>query len=181
MPEVQVRKEQKEQSVAARRPTDFFAPMFPFERSFGLTPFGLMREFTREMDRVFRGLAPLTEAGAWAPAIDVQECNGTLTITAELPGLKKEEVKVELTDDALIIEGDRKQEHKEDHEGFHRWERSYGHFYRSIPLPEGAKTDQVKAELSDGILKVSLPVPEVKKQVRHITVEEGVKAKPSAA
>jgi|SRR5579872_96084 len=181
MPEVQVRKEQKEQSVAKRQPTDFFAPMFPFERPFGLSPFDWMREFTREMDRMSRGLAPLTEAEAWAPAIDVQQCNGTLMVTAELPGLKKEEVKVELTDDALIIEGDRKQEHKEDHEGFHRWERSYGHFYRSIPLPEGAKTDQVKAELSDGILKISLPVPEVKKHVRQITVEEGAKAKPTTA
>jgi len=181
MPEVQVRKEQKEQSVANRQPTEFFAPMFPFERSFSLSPFGWMREFTREMDRMFRGFAPLKEAEAWAPAIDVQQCNGTLMVTAELPGLKKEEVRVEVTDDSLIIEGDRKREHKEDHEGFHRRERSYGHFYRSIPLPEGAKIDQVKAELSDGVLKVSLPVPEVKKHIRQITVEEGPKAKPTAA
>lgn len=181
MAEVQVRKEQKEQTVARRQPPDFLAPLFPFERSFGLSPFGWMRELTREMDRVFRGLAPSMEDGAWAPAIDVQQCNGTLTLTAELPGLKKDEVKVEVTDDALIIEGDRKREHKEDHEGFHRWERSYGHFYRSIALPEGAKTDQVKAELSDGILKVSLPVPEVKKHVRQITIEEGAKAKPTTA
>jgi HSP20 family protein len=181
MAEVQVRKEQKEQSVARRQPTDFFAPMFPFERSFGLSPFDWIREFRREMDRAFRGLTPSMEAEAWAPAIDVQQCNGALTLTAELPGLKKDEVKVEVTDDALIIEGERKQEHKEDHEGYHRWERSYGHFYRSIPLPEGAKTDQVKAELSDGILKVSLPVPEVKKHIRQIAVEEVAKAKPSAA
>lgn len=181
MPEVQVRKEQKEQSVAKRQPTDFFAPMFPFERSFGLSPFGLMRQFTREMNHMFRGLAPSMETEPWAPAIDIQQCNGTLMITAELPGLKKDEVKVEVTDDALIIEGDRKREHKEDHEGYHRWERSYGHFYRSIPLPEGAKTDQVKAELSDGILKVSLPVPEVKKHVRQIAVEEGAKSKPTTA
>jgi HSP20 family protein len=178
MPEVQVR---KEQSVAKREPTEFFAPMFPFERSFGLGPFSWMREFTREMDRMFRGLAPSTEAEGWAPAMDIQQCNGTLTVTTELPGLKKEEVKVEVTEDALIIEGDRRREHKEDHEGYHRWERSYGHFYRSIPLPEGAKTDQVKAELSDGVLKVSLPVPEVKKHIRQITVEEGVKVKPTAA
>ena len=109
-----------------------------------------MREFTREMDRAFRGLAPSIETEPWTPAIDIQQCNGTLTVTADLPGLKKDEVKVEVTDDALIIEGERKREHKEDHEGYHRWERSYGHFYRSIPLPEGAKTDQVKAELQRG-------------------------------
>jgi len=93
-------------------------------------------------------------------------------VTAELPGLKKEEVKVELSDDSLIIEGERKREHKEDHEGFHRWERSYGRFYRSIPLPEGAKRDRLKAELSDGVLKVSLPVPESKKKRTQVAIEE---------
>jgi HSP20 family protein len=170
--EVKIR---KEQSVAKRQPTDVFATMFPFGRSLGLSPFSWMRELTREIDRTFRGLAPLTESEPWVPAIDVQQCNGTLMITAELPGLKKNEVKVEVSDDALIIEGDRGREHKEDHEGYHRWERSYGHFYRSIPLPEGAKTDQAKAELSEGVLRVSLPVEEVKRQIRQIAVEEGAK------
>jgi len=178
MADVQVR---KEQSIAKRHPSDIFAPLFPFERSFGLTPFSWMREFTREMDRVFRGLTPSVETEAWAPAIDIHESNGILSVTAELPGLKKDEVKVEVTDDALIIEGERKREHKEDREGYHRLERSYGRFYRAIPLPEGAKTDQVKAELSDGILKVALPVPEVKKHVRQISVEEGAKSKPTTA
>jgi HSP20 family protein len=174
--EVKIR---KDQSVAKRQPTDVFATMFPFGRSIGLSPFSWMRELTREMDRTFRGLAPLTESEAWVPAIDVQQCNGTLMITAELPGLKKNEVKVEVSDDALIIEGDREREHKEDHKGYHQWERSYGHFYRSIPLPEGAKTDQAKAELSEGVLRVSLPVEEVKRHIRQIAVEEG--AKPTAA
>jgi len=101
-------------------------------------------------------------------------------VTAELPGLKKEDVKVELTEDALIIQGERKQEHKEDHEGFHRWERSYGQFYRSIPLPEGAKTDQAKAELTDGVLKVSVPVPEAKKKTtRQVPIEQGKETKPA--
>jgi HSP20 family protein len=171
----------KEQTLAKREmPTnELFAPTLPFDRYLGLSPFYWMREMTREMDRMFRGFAPVTEA--WAPAVDIQQCNGTLTVTAELPGLKKDEVKVEMTDEAIIIEGERKREHKEDHEGYHRWERSYGHFYRLIPLPEGAKTDQVKAELNDGILTVSLPVPEVKKQVRQITIEEGAKSKPATA
>jgi len=93
-----------------------------------------------------------------------------LVISAELPGLKKEEVKVEVSDDALVIEGERKQEHKEDHEGYHRWERSYGRFYRSLPLPEGARTDQVKAELKDGVLKVSIPAPETAKKSRQVPV-----------
>jgi HSP20 family protein len=86
-------------------------------------------------------------------------------------GPQEGEVKVELTDDALVIQGERKREHKEDHEGYHRWERSYGQFYRSVPLPEGAKTDQVKAELQDGILKVSVPVPQAEKKSRQVPIE----------
>ena len=85
-----------------------------------------------------------------------------------------------LGEGALIIQGERKQEHKEDHEGFHRWERSYGQFYRSIPLPEGAKTDQAKAELTDGVLKVSVPVAETKKKTtRQVPIEQGKDTKPA--
>lgn len=130
----------------------------------------MMREFTDEMDRMFRGNGSETEIRTWAPTTDVQRCDGSLVVSAELPGLKKEDVKVEVTDEALVIQGERKQEHKEDHEGYHRWERSYGGFYRSIPLPEGAKTDQVKAELKDGVLKVSIPVPELAKKSRQVPV-----------
>jgi HSP20 family protein len=177
MAEVKVNKEQS----LARPERPAFGPLlrpeFPFGRFFG-SPFGLMRELTEEMDRAFRGAGPGTQVEPWAPAVDVRQCDGDLVVTAELPGLKKEEVRVELTDDALIIEGERKREHKEDHEGFHRWERSYGKFYRAIPLPEGAKTDQAKAELTDGVLKVSVPVPESKKKIRQIPVEQGKETKP---
>jgi HSP20 family molecular chaperone IbpA len=127
----------KEQAVAKREtpvPT-FFRPMFPFGRYFGSGPFGLMRELSEEMDRAFRGVIPSAQFEPWTPTVDVQQCNGDLVVTAELPGLKKEDVKVELTDDSLVIQGERKHEHKEDHEGFQSWERSYGQFYRSIPLP----------------------------------------------
>jgi len=170
MPEVAVSKKTTETPVASRS-SEVFQPMFPFGRFFGLSPFAMMREFTDEMDRMFRGTGSETEVQAWAPAMDVRQCNGDLVVTAELPGLKKDEVKVEVTDDALVIQGERKREHKEDHEGYHRWERSYGQFYRSIALPEGAKTDQVKAELQDGVLKVSVPVPQAEKKSRQIPVE----------
>lgn len=159
---------------------NWFEPMFPVGRFFGLSPFAMMREFTEEMDRAFRGTAPALKA--WAPKVDIHKTDGNLLVTAELPGLKKEEVKVEMTDTALIIEGERKIEHKEDQEGYHRYERSYGNFHRSIPLPEGAKAEQVKAELTDGILKITIPVPEAKKNVRQIKVEEAAgEKKPVAA
>jgi len=152
---------------------DFFAPMFPLTR-FARTPFAMMRDFGEEMDRMFKGAAA---QGTWAPTVDIQRCNGDLVVTAELPGLKKEEVKVEMTDEALIIEGERKREHKEDHEGYHRYERSYGRFYRAIPLPEGAKTEMAKAELNEGVLKISLPVAEAQKKVRQIAIGEGTEKK----
>jgi HSP20 family protein len=158
---------------------DLFTPSFPVGRFFGLSPFAMMREFTEEMDRLYRTNGPGLEA--WSPTVDIQQSNGDLIVTAELPGLKKEEVKVEVTDDALIIEGERKREHKVEQEGYHRYERSYGKFYRSIPLPEGAKPDQAKAELNDGVLKISVPAPEVKKKVREIAVEQGTEKKSVAA
>jgi len=155
---------------APSRPTEVFQPMFPVGKFFGLSPFAMMREFTDEMDQAFRGSGFGTEIKAWAPVMDIRQCDGNLVVSAELPGLKKEDVKVEVTDESLTIEGERKQEHKEDHAGYHRWERSYGQFCRSIALPQGAKTDQVKAELKDGVLKVSIPVPETAKKARQIPV-----------
>jgi len=158
---------------------EFFTPAFPASRLFGLSPFAMMRELTEEMDRLYHAKGPALEA--WTPTVDVQRSNGDLVVTAELPGLKKEEVKVEVTDKALIIQGERKREVKEDKEGYHRYERSFGNFYRSIPLPEGAKADQAKAELLDGVLKVSVPAPEAKMNVRQIPVEQGADKKPVAA
>ena len=115
-------------------------------------------------------------ARSWNPGLLQWTFNNAMAT-----GLKKEDVKVELTGDSLVIRAESKHEHKENHEGFHRWERSYGQFYRSIPLPEGAKTDQAKAELTDGVLKVSVPVPEAKKKIRQIRVEQGKETKPEAA
>jgi HSP20 family protein len=157
MPEVRV---VKENPIVKPEANDFFAPILPFGRFFGVRPFALMREFTDEME----GL------NAWTPAVDITRCNGDLVVTAELPGLKKEEVKVALTEDALVIEGERKREHKIDHEGYHKVERSYGKFYRSIPLPKEAKTDLAKAELTEGILKVTVPVAEARPKAREIPI-----------
>ncbi len=135
---------------------EFPHPMLPFGRLFGQSPIVLIRAETN--------------LEAWVPAVDVQLCNGTLVVWAELPGLKREDVKVEVNDGVLAIKGERKREHKEDHEGYHRWERSYGRFYWSIRLPKGAKTDQLRAEMKDGVLKVTVPVPETIKNSRHVSV-----------
>jgi HSP20 family molecular chaperone IbpA len=173
-------KVEKQTSLARREKSGlstfnpFFDPTFSFSRFFGPSPVfptaaPLLQEFAG-LDRFLESNGAPMEA--WAPAIDIEHCNGHLVVTAELPGLKKEEVKVELSDKALIIEGERSREHKTDHEGFHRCERSYGKFYRSIPLPEGAKTDQAKAEINDGVLKVTIPSPQEKKNIRQVEVKD---------
>jgi HSP20 family protein len=168
MSEIAVSK--KTSDVAGKEPVESSWPILPLSRFWGFSPFSILRELTNEMDRMIRGGSLGTEIQTWSPAVDVRRCNGDLVVSAELPGLKKEDIKVEVTEEALVIEGERKREHKEDHEGYHRWERNYGRFYRVLPLPEGAKTEQVKAELKDGVLRISVPVPELAKSSRQIPV-----------
>jgi HSP20 family protein len=122
----------------------------------GLSPYRTWQRMADDMDRMMSGLgldprwapAPLgraAEAAPWAPDIDVYQKDDQLVIKADLPGLRKDEVSVEIADDAVTIQGARNTERNEDREGYFRSERSYGSFCRVIPLPEGAMTDQAKA------------------------------------
>jgi HSP20 family protein len=144
--------------IARRRDYDFGRDFF------SLTPFSMMRRLSEEMDRAFSGnFGPsrgFGEPGAWAPAVEVRQRNGDLVILAELPGLDKDDVKVEIADDSITIQGEKKRESESTEGGFHRSERSYGRFYRTIPLPEGTQADKAKAEFKNGVLEVSVPVPQ---------------------
>ena len=96
----------------------------------------------------------------------------------DLPGLKKEDVKVEVTDGYLTISGERKREEEEKKDDFYRCEREYGSFYRAVPLPEGAKLEDVKATFAGGVLEVSVPLPaKAEATVRTVAIEEPAKAK----
>jgi HSP20 family protein len=133
----------------------------------------MMRRVSEEMDRLFSnafGWSRSGEQGMWSPAIEVRERDGNLEVTAELPGLKKDDVKVECTDEGIIIEGEKRQERQETEGGYHRSERVYGHFYRMIPLPAGAQSDKAKAEFKDGVLQIKVPIPESKQQRRQIPI-----------
>ena len=143
------------------------------EDLFSMSPFTLMRRFTEDMDRMFTGIGGFggREAGLWAPPVEVRERDGNLVISAELPGLNKEDVKVEVNENALVIQGERKREWEEERGGVHRSERAYGSFYREIPLPEGAKSDQAKAQFNNGVLEVTVPIPESKRKARQVTIE----------
>jgi HSP20 family protein len=126
-----------------------------------------------QMDRIFedfgfgrRSTSPFSRESAisaWAPDIDVFQKNNELTIRADLPGLKREDVTVDITDDSVTIQGSRKHEHEEEREGYYRSERGYGSFCRVIPLPEGAITEQAKANFKDGVLEVTVPAPPASK------------------
>jgi len=143
-------------------------------------PFTFLRRFAREMDHLFddfgvesgwhmprllgRGRELLRrEAGfipaEWSPQVDVLERDGQFVVRADLPGMTKDDIKVEVNDDLLTIQGERKQEKKEERAGYCYSECSYGSFYRTIPLPAGAETSKATADFRNGVLEVSVPAP----------------------
>lgn len=151
-------------------------------------PFQMMRRFTQDMERMFEefqgfrfpsffktDFAPFRmefDKVEWVPQIEVLQNNGQFMIRADLPGLTKDDVKVELTDKLLVISGERKEEKEEKSEGFYRSERSYGNFYRRIPLPEGVKTENTAATFRNGVLEITMPLPKAEITTRKVEIKE---------
>jgi HSP20 family protein len=143
------------------------------------SPFGMMRRFFDDMDRMFAGGLPnLDRFSSWTPSemfslhVDAFERDGKFVITADLPGLNKDDVKIDITEDAVLIEGERKYEHEKREEGLYRSERSYGQFRRQIPLPHGVKTDTAKANFRNGVLEITMEAPQLAKTRRRIQIQE---------
>jgi HSP20 family protein len=163
----------------ARTPT-----LFPLSGreflSFG--PLEMMRRFSEEMNHAVghilgdlglsqgRGFGELT---AWSPAVEVFERDNNIVVRAELPGMSKDDIKVEMTDEGLLIQGERKKEKEEEREGWYRSERSYGEFRRLIPLPEGVSADEAKARFENGVLEITAPIPESSRRRRGVPIEIG--------
>ena len=151
-----------------------------------------MRHFAEDMERLYEGFEGLRfpsffgreflpfrkefENVDWVPKVEVLQHNEELTVRAELPGLTKDDIKVEVTDKALTLSGERKEEKEEKREGYYRSERNYGSFYRRIPLPEGVNTDKVTATFNNGMLEVVLQVPKTELRTRKVEIKEGEKA-----
>jgi len=143
-----------------------------------ITPWDPFRELDELQSRLATmfGRAPVRKAGdkdeamtvaEWAPLVDIVEDDKEYLIKAELPEVKKEDVKVAVQDDVLTITGERKSEKEEKGKKFHRVEWAYGSFARSFTLPEDADADKVTAEFKDGVLKVHLPKSEKAKTKSH--------------
>ncbi|HYG64349.1 MAG TPA: Hsp20/alpha crystallin family protein [Thermoanaerobaculia bacterium] len=179
-------------------------PMTPWDMAMSGNPFGMMRQFADEMDRLFESFGfpsfgrqwpgrnvvsnleqqqdvqGVSSAGGpggamsrpqgggafWAPQIDVSRRGNELVVCADLPGMNREDVNVEVRDGQLILQGERRwqQEQGGEAEGYYRSERSYGRFFRTVPLPDGVNPEQAQATFKDGVLEVKMPLPEQHEQ-----------------
>lgn len=122
------------------------------------SPFGDLAELRTRLDRAFEDMMSGSER-EWAPAIDLIEADDRLTLRANLPGIKPEDIKIEVEDDVLTVSGQHEERTEERKERYVRRERRYGGFSRSIGLPRGVSTDDVEATCSDGVLEVTVPLP----------------------
>ena len=174
-------------ALATRRGSSALSPY----GGYGSGPFSTMRRITEEMDRLFdsfgfgRSLFP-SEFGQsalsygepqgavalWAPHVDIVERDGKLLISADLPGVKKEDVKVEINQDSVTIQGQRHQETTSSDRGYYQSERSYGSFYRTIPLPEGADTESASATFRDGVLQIEVQAPSQQARGRTLEIKD---------
>jgi HSP20 family protein len=171
--------QQNQQGLARRGATA------PVRGAATTNPFTLMQRMSEDMDRLFGqfgfgrtglGLGPSWSAfpgsdisdpsqsfgslqNLWTPQIETTQRGDRLVVRADLPGVDKDDVHVEVENGVLTISGERRDERKEEREGFFRSERTYGQFFRAIPLPDGARTDECDAKFNDGVLEVSLPLP----------------------
>jgi HSP20 family protein len=140
--------------------------------NYGLDPFSQFRRFADQMDRWFDtvgigrtnnrmagGSENAPGVNLWAPEMETFLRDDQFVIRLDLPGVSKEQVNVEVTDESVIIHGERQQLHEEDRDGYYRSERSYGRFYREVQLPDGAQPESAKANYRDGVLEVSVTAP----------------------
>jgi HSP20 family protein len=132
----------------------------------GLTPWSSYRDIAdmeHQIDRMFGdSLFPslwsrVPEAKAWFPDIDVFEKDGKFVVKAELPGMEEKDIDVSIEGDILAIKGEKETEKEVKKEDYYRSERTYGSFFRSIPLPSSVDKEKVEAEYSNGVLEVTLP------------------------
>ena len=184
----------KPKTVNGPGPTKEVAPPATTPQRTYATPFGFMRRFTEELDRLYEefgleagwfmprlitrggellGKKPAAAAAEWTPRIELLEREGQLVVRADLPGMSKQDIKVEVAPGYITLQGERKSEKKEEREGYYYGECHYGSFYRVIPLPEGVDTTEAAADFSKGVLEVVMPKTAVAEpKARRLEVRE---------
>lgn len=124
---------------------------------------GLQRDMNRLFDAFFQGRGETPSGGTgmqrWIPPMDLLEAEGEYVLRADLPGLDKDDVEIEVKDDVLTIAGERNFEQDERGEGYYRVERSFGRFARSLDLPTGTDPSELSASFEKGVLEVRIPKP----------------------
>ncbi len=140
------------------------------------SPFSELFDLRKEIDSLFddrffgKMLQPYYESN-WTPSMDISETDKEFLVTVELPGMKKEDINLSIDNNVLTIEGERKSEKEEKGKTFHRIERSYGKFYRSVTLPKKVDEENIKASFKDGLLNITLPKVE-KEKVKNIEISD---------
>ncbi|MGO9247712.1 MAG: Hsp20/alpha crystallin family protein [Solirubrobacteraceae bacterium] len=126
-------------------------------------PFAELGELRTRFDRMFDELVDGRQR-EWTPAIDVVRDNGNIVVRADVPGIKPEEVKIEVQDDILRVSGSHEERKEEKDKHFLRRERRYGSFSRTMALPAGVEAKKIKAKTHDGVVEVTIPLPKEAKQ-----------------
>ena len=131
-----------------------------------MDPLRALAHMRQDMERMINGgrngdgLETTFADAVWSPRVNISETNDHYVITADLPGMRKEDIKVTYDNGVLTIQGERKQEVEEKDEKLHRVERLYGMFERSFRLPMSVQADKIQAEFKDGVLRLTLPKAE---------------------
>lgn len=157
-----------DQQSSAMAPTQRGTPA----RARRYDPWSMLSEMDLMLDRMFGNMLPSLQAArrnmtgeqGWAPLVDMYEEGNNLVVKAELPGVAKDDIDVSIDQGDLVIKGERKSETERREGNYYRMERSFGSFYRRLPLPEGIQPDQVSATYNDGVLEVRIPKPQPSEQ-----------------
>lgn len=131
----------------------------PWRRSTG----ELLEQMKQEMDQVFTRFfgesetLGQTQGKAWAPRVDVEECDKALTVKVDLPGVEAENLEISYAEGSLIVQGENKEQREEPGKTYHCTERMVGRFFRSIPMPPSIDPDRIEARSHQGVLIVTVP------------------------
>jgi HSP20 family protein len=133
----------------------------------------LQGDMNRLFDQFFDDRAGNAASRRWVPAMDLVETDDHLVLRGDLPGLTEDDVDIEIKDNVLTVSGERTAQHEDKAEGYHRVERSFGSFSRSLTLPHGVEPEKVEAKFENGVLEVEIPKPAEAKSTR-VQIGKGI-------